>query len=164
MRRHRREAGFSLIELMIVLAIIAIILAFAIPSLMSSRKSANETAAIGNLRTLHSIQLQYRLQHGQYARSAPQLESSGLLTIPTGPIGMIEAQGYRVAIVAPNGTWWAVAFPLEPGITGDRRFIIGEAGSVRAIRDLIAVPPPVVPIVPPVADDFSPDRTDSRTF
>lgn len=56
----RKESGFTLIELMIVIAIIAIIASIAIPNLMSSRMSANEAAAIATLRNLHSAQDQYQ--------------------------------------------------------------------------------------------------------
>ncbi len=52
--------GFSLIELMIVVAIIAIIAAFAIPSLIGSRIAANEAAAIQSLRTIHTAQVHFQ--------------------------------------------------------------------------------------------------------
>ena len=57
--RYQGSKGFSLLELLIVVAIILIIATIAIPSLLRSRQQANESAAVANLRNLNSAQLQY---------------------------------------------------------------------------------------------------------
>jgi prepilin-type N-terminal cleavage/methylation domain-containing protein len=70
--------GFSLLELLIVVAIILIIATIAIPSLLRSRQSANETAAVSNLRTINTAQVSYTSSSTVYG-SITQLISAGML-------------------------------------------------------------------------------------
>ena len=68
-----RRRGFSLIELLIVIAIILIIVTVAVPKLNNARKFAQETAAIKAVQTIHSGEAQYFSQYGKYAGSLLEL-------------------------------------------------------------------------------------------
>ena len=72
-RRASLSSGFSLIELLIVIAIILIILAVALPKLTSARRYAQEMAAAKAITTVHTAETQYYSQYGQYATSLAQL-------------------------------------------------------------------------------------------
>src|SRR5262245_49116259 len=75
----KKKNGFSLLELLIVVAIILIIATIAIPSLLRSRQAADESHAVAMLRTLNTAEVQYISSHqGQYG-GLPELVTAGLL-------------------------------------------------------------------------------------
>jgi prepilin-type N-terminal cleavage/methylation domain-containing protein len=74
-----QDGGFSLLELLIVVAIILVIAVIAIPSLLRSRQAANESSAISNLRTINAAEVSYvGLAQGTYGRLR-DLVGAGLL-------------------------------------------------------------------------------------
>ena len=76
MKKHH---GFSLLELLIVVAIILIIATIAIPSLLRSRQAANESAAVANLRTINTAQVIFQSSSGGNFGSIAGLQAAGLL-------------------------------------------------------------------------------------
>lgn len=103
----KRQKGFSLLELLIVVAIILIIATIAIPSLLRSRQSANETNAVASLRSLNTAQVQYLSSHqGQYGTMGV-LIAEGLLDerFSTGAAGY----DFTIQTSAPYGDYLAIA-------------------------------------------------------
>src|SRR5438093_13131768 len=94
---RRNDSGFTLIELMIVIAIIAIIAAIAIPNLLAARLSTNETAAIATVRNVISAQAQFQ----QSARADTDNDGTGEYG------GFVElaggGAGRRAAVLDPPG-------------------------------------------------------------
>jgi type IV pilus assembly protein PilA len=75
----KNKRGFSLLELLIVVAIILIITTIAIPSLLRSRQAANETAAVATLRVLNTAEVTYSSAGGGVYATLPELVSSALV-------------------------------------------------------------------------------------
>src|SRR6476646_117772 len=76
---QRKNSGFSLLELLIVVAIILIIATIAIPSLLRSRQAANESAAVAQVRTITTAEVTYLSSSGGNYGTILQLVSAGLL-------------------------------------------------------------------------------------
>ena len=137
--------GFTLLELMIVIAIIAIIAAIAIPNLKDARMAANEAHAITALRAIHSAQNIYREQDVDgngtldYADIPATLADHGLLEPNPGTDWWENwtQSGYKIGQSSGllNGQtlfiWSMVALPERPGDSGKRYFFIDQTGVIR---------------------------------
>lgn len=138
-RSRARERGFSLIELLIVIAIILIILSIALPQMGKARMHSQEMAAIAEVRTINQAEIQYQSQFGQYATSLTQLgpAASGAAEGP-GAAGLIPANlasgtasGYNFAVAASPLGYAITAVPSSFGSTGRRTFYSDQSGTIK---------------------------------
>lgn len=121
--------GFSLIELLIVVAVIAIIAAMAVPNLVNSKKAANEAAAIVYMKAWVAAQELYKMKYGHYADADNQLVTEELIGVDPP-----DRLGYVFSIDnAPQAInrWWGRGWPRQQGVTGERQFYIDATGVIR---------------------------------
>jgi type IV pilus assembly protein PilA len=143
--RNRAANGFSLIELLVVVAVILTIAAIAIPNYIHSRLRANEASAIQSLRNISTAQALYSTMWGVgYASSLTKLSGNGVV-VDQNNAALIDQvlaaglkNGYIISLTpgAPDpqgntGTYSVTADPQVPGSSGDRHFYTDQFSVIR---------------------------------
>jgi prepilin-type N-terminal cleavage/methylation domain-containing protein len=143
--RNDKQKGFSLIELLIVVAIILIIAAIAIPNLLRSKMAANEASAVASLRTLNTSIVAYSTT---YATDPSNLASLGPASTASSTaadlvdnlLGADPAvkSGYSITytpvVATPVTQYTMVATPVSSS-TGQRKFFTDQSGVIRQTTD-----------------------------
>jgi len=148
MRKHQK--GFSLIELLIVVAIILIIAAIAIPNLLRSRMAANEASAVGSLRTINTAEVTYATTYPTIGFAAlTALGGTAPCTSATSTAACLlddvlsgaaaTKSGYLFTVTpgsqTPVVTYSSVATPVAIGQSGQRGFFSDQSGVIRYTTD-----------------------------
>jgi len=141
-----RQAGFSLIELLIVVAIILIIAAIAIPNLMRSKMAANESSAVGSLRTINTAMVTYSDNFPTVGVAGTLTSLGGTAAACSAATGASSTQGclidntlaggtksgyvFAAAGGTPEVTYTSLATPQSQGVTGQRAFCSNQSGVI----------------------------------
>jgi type IV pilus assembly protein PilA len=139
---RNKQKGFSLIELLIVVAIILIIAAIAIPNLLRSKMAANEASAVGSLRTINTASVEYSTTYGGYPPSLVSLSPATPATSTSADLidSVLSAgtkSGYTFTYTPTTvggivQSYTLTAGPVTIGTTGQRGFFTSQSGVIRA--------------------------------
>ncbi|MBZ5547761.1 MAG: prepilin-type N-terminal cleavage/methylation domain-containing protein [Acidobacteriia bacterium] len=141
----RKQKGFSLIELLIVVAIILIIAAIAIPNLLRARIAANESSAVAAIRTLNTAQISYNSTYPTVGYASTMGALAGTSCAPPTSAGacLIDTalaagtkSGYSFTLSGTTGTpvstYQVAADPIAPNQSGVRYFCSFADGVLRS--------------------------------
>lgn len=145
-----KQKGFSLIELLIVVAIILVIAAIAIPNLLRSRMAANEASAVASMKSINTSQAVYQLTYGPgYAPTLPALSDGGNPANCIPPTAPVATSACLIDSVLASGTKGGYVFTYvpvaaggsvgqytvngdpAPGMSGQRHFFTDETLVIR---------------------------------
>jgi prepilin-type N-terminal cleavage/methylation domain-containing protein len=140
---RKTQKGFSLIELLIVVAIILIIAAIAIPNLLRARISANEASAVSSMRTMNTACITYNSTYGQYPTAISNLGPVVSPAIPTSTqadlldqvlapaSGVPQKSGYNFTYTSTGSVYTNNGDPVTVNQTGVRHFFTDQSGVIR---------------------------------
>ena len=138
---RNRQKGFSLIELLIVVAIILIIAAIAIPNLLRAKIAANQASAVGSLRTLNTACIAYSTSYGQFPGTLVSLgpiasggtASSSSADLIDSVLAAGTKSGYTFVYSAggSNQSYTITATPITAATTGQNMYFTDQSGVIR---------------------------------
>lgn len=136
--RHS-QAGFSLVELLLVVAIIGILAAVGVPMLLDARVSSQHASAISNLRLMYTAEHNYFMQNSRYANLSElnSFQGGGLGNMPTATSLASNGFTYQMVPATPTSASLQTGFTIESdGFTRDStpaKYLVNTSGTLQQI-------------------------------
>lgn len=129
----KKTSAFTLMEIMIAVAILSVLVMLAIPNFLRTRMVSNETAALASLKTIYNAcQLYYANNSDTYPSTLEDMSTSNPPYIDSVLAGG-RKQGYLFVYSSADADHFTVnANPISPGRTGERYFYMNEAGTIHS--------------------------------
>lgn len=127
----KKNRGFTLVEIMVVIAVIVVIAAIGIPGIMRQRVNANEAAAAAALKTLSAAAVTYRAAHTTYPSQLSDLYQPNAEYIDSS-LASGSRQGYNYSLVGDEDGFNITADPSKPNVTGTRYYFVDSDGVIRS--------------------------------
>ena len=123
------QSGFSLIELLIVVAVIGIVASIAVPHFLNSRQAAHNASAFSSLRLIHTAEISYRMRHPQYADLAT-LHAANVLDDPLLASGKRSNYTFVVNAATLSPSFYEVT--ASPAIAPWQYYYLDVSGIIRS--------------------------------
>jgi type IV pilus assembly protein PilA len=151
-KNSKGQEGFSLVELLIVAAILLIIAAFAVPNYMRSKMAANQSSAVGSLRSINTACVSYSTTYSQFptaltdlappdpghgngngqgAQADPPSSTSADLIDSVLAAGIKSGYIFTYTAGASNQSYTITATPITPATTGQNMYFTDQSGLIR---------------------------------
>jgi prepilin-type N-terminal cleavage/methylation domain-containing protein len=130
--RVRRESGFTLVELVVVIAIIAILIGLLLPAVQKVREAANTQQAVRHLQLIHAAERSFFQSHGAYSGSFDELGLSGEFQCSDASCASRQNNGYLYTLTLDpsGGVWQALSLPAVVGKTGSTKLVTDQTGGI----------------------------------
>jgi prepilin-type N-terminal cleavage/methylation domain-containing protein len=130
--RVRQESGFTLVELVVVIAIIAILIGLLLPAVQKVREAANTQQAVRHLRLIHAAERSFFQSHGAYSGSFDELGLSGEFQCSDASCASRQNNGYLYTLTLDpsGGVWRALSLPAVVGKTSSTKLVTDQTGGI----------------------------------